>query len=207
MIKINDLLPSIQKFLQTWRVVRICPTEIDAPNETLSFNVLTLTISVAIFLMARISVAGADTSLDVTVIATVVSVVIVFLTGYVVLVFDNSPTATDKARKWGAFFVMLWLTSLLLLVLFDALPFWLGRTGVTSFLIDVIFGPGNLVASLKDVTRAAFFGAAALGILLFKSKRMDPNFRIRSECAIATVLLGFAMNTALMLLFIYAHLV
>jgi hypothetical protein len=200
-------LPSVDRFLQSWRVVRICPERIVAPKEAISFNILTLAISLAIFLMARISVAGSDTDIGIVLVAMVVSVAIVFVTGYVTLILQPGEQGIENAPKWGAFFIMTWLTSLLLLLLIDAIPFWLGYTRTTTGIIDAVFGPGNIAGGVKDLLRAIFFGTLAVGILLLKTKRMDTRFRVFERCALVTAGVGLLMNTALMAAFIYGHLI
>jgi len=103
--------------------------------------------------------------------------------------------------------VMMWLTSLILLLLIDAIPYWLGYNPITSTIINAVFGPGRVEPWAKDVLRGIFFGMMALVILLFKSKRMDKNFRPNSRCAIVTVSVGLGVNTALMAGFIYGHVI
>ena len=102
---------------------------------------------------------------------------------------------------------MMWLTSLILLVLLDALPFWFDYTPLTTQLINLIFGPGTIPPILRDVIRAAFFGILAIAILLLKSKRMDLKFRIACRCSVLTCILGLAANIVLMGAFIYGHLI
>jgi hypothetical protein len=204
---LQKLGQSVSDFLTTWAVVRICPHQIQAPPPPLSFNVLTAVISLGIFLLARRSVGGSDSQLDIAVVATIVSNLIVFGTGFVTLVIAPGPNAIDRSKKWGTFFVMAWLTSLILLVLFDALPFWLDHTPISSLLVDVIFGHGRLQPFTKDMFRAAFFGVLAMVILLVKSKRMDPQFAIGSRCALGTCAVGLAVNMALMGGFIYGHII
>jgi len=172
-----------------------------------SFNVLTLVISLGIILLARTSVGGSDTSTNTAVIATLISNFIVFVTGYVTLVVAPGPQAMENAKKWGTFFVMMWLTSLILLVLADALPFWLQRTPFTTQIIDAVFGRGEISPTSKDVLRAAFFGILAIVILLIKTKRMDPNFKIASVCSLITCACGLLVNMLLMGGFVYGHIV
>jgi hypothetical protein len=51
--KVEDLVPSFQRFFESLRAVKICPRRIEAPEETLSFNTLTLAVAVFIFILAR----------------------------------------------------------------------------------------------------------------------------------------------------------
>jgi hypothetical protein len=205
--QLRKWLDSVNRFLQAWSIVRICPDRIDAPKGHQSFNVLTLTISLAIFVMARLSVAGSDTGVEAVVIATIISVMIVFMVGYVNLVLRPGPNSMDEARKWGTFFVMAWLTSLLLLVLIDALPVWIGYSRGSTIVFDAIFGPDDPSPVARDFARAVLFGAGALAILCYKTMRMDQHFRIADRCTLLTLVVGLAVNTMLMGGFIYGRFV
>lgn len=204
---LQHLEQSINDLLDAWYVTRVCPGQIQAPPPTLSLNLLTLAISLVIVLAARRSVAGSDTDISIMIVATIISNLIVFGTGYVTFVIAPGPTAKERSQKWGTFFVMSWLSSLLFLILFDALPFWLDHTPLTTQLIDVIFGPGVLPPIWKDVIRAAFYGILAMAVLLLKSKRMDPSFAIFSACSLLTCGLGLFVIMLLMGGFIYGHIV
>ena len=199
----DQWLPSVERFLKAWSIVRICPEKINAPKEELSFNVLTLAISLAIFLLARTSVAGSNRDLGVVIVAMIVSVCIVFGTGYVTLILQRPEKGRENAPKWGAFFVMIWLTSLILLVLIDALPFWLGYQRTTTAIIDGLFGPAVLSAWMKDSIRAVFFAVPGLAVLAIKKT----TFNLFERCALVTVGFGLLANTCLLALFIYGHLI
>jgi hypothetical protein len=203
----DNWLPSIEKFFKVWGVVRICPERISAPNEELSFNVLTLAISLVIFLLARVSVAGSNADVGIVFLAMVVSVCIVFGTGYVTRILQPGARGAENAPKWGAFFVMVWLTSLLLLIIFDALPFWMGHSRATTVLIDSVFGPGNVPTGIKDTLRATLFGGLALSILVLKTRLMDPDYKFIQRCALVTLAVGLFVNTCLLSFFIYGHVI
>ena len=200
-------LGSVNKFLQAWSAVRICPDQIKAPTGYQSFSVLTLAVSLAIVVLARVSVAGSNTAIDALLIATIISVSIVFLTGYINLILRPGPNSGEEARRWGIFFVMTWLTSLLLLILVDALPFWLGYSRSTTTVVDTLFGPDTFSSTTRDFVRAILFGISALAILLYKTKRMDQTFRATERCTLITIAVGLAVNTILMGGFIYGHVV
>src|SRR5256885_11486955 len=95
--KLADLIPSIDRFVQAWRIVRIWPDKISAPQEQLSFNVLTLAIALAIFVIARTTVAGAESGVEAHIAATIISAFIVFSTGYITLIFDSTDQGMEKA--------------------------------------------------------------------------------------------------------------
>lgn len=202
----SKLLGSIPEFLEALRIVRICPDKINAPSENLSVNILTLAIVIAIFALARLTVAGADRDLASNVLAIVVSAAVTFVTGFIVFIFDRQPTV-DRARKWGAFFVMTWVISLLASVVIDGIPVWNNVPKTTTFAIDAIFPPASLSALAKDTMRSLIVGGIALSILLIKTKIADPEFRIVSRCAIATIGAGFLVNTAMLLAFLYGNVI
>jgi hypothetical protein len=203
--QLRKWLDSVNRFLQAWSIVRICPDRINAPRGHQSFNVLTLTVSLAIFVLARKSVAGSDTGVEAVVIATMISVMIVFMVGYVNLVLRPGPNSIDEAKKWGTFFVMAWLTSLLLLILFDAIPLWFGYSPGSTIVFDTIFGSDAPSPVVRDFARAVLFGAGALMILYYKTRRMDQSFRTADRCTVITLVIGLAVNTFLMGGFIYGH--
>src|ERR1700692_2767219 len=110
---LQNLQDSVSKFLEAFSVVRICPEQIEAPKQLLTFNPLTLSISLGIFVLARLSIGGSSTEIDAVMIASLISATILFLTGFVILIIAPGPNALENSKKWGAFFVMLWLTSLI----------------------------------------------------------------------------------------------
>jgi hypothetical protein len=202
---LQKLYESIPKFLDVLSAMRICPTKIEAPKQLLAFNIPTLTISLAIFVLARASIGGSSGDIDVVVIASLISSTILFLTGFVILLIAPGPNAMENSKKWGAFFVMLWLSSLILLVACDAIPFWAGHMRMTSYIINHIFGPDGIEPQNRDVLRAMIFGFLALALLLLKTKKMDQGFRVFSRCSFVTCLAGLAVNTLLIVGIIYQH--
>jgi hypothetical protein len=204
---INYWMDSVTKFFDAWRIVRICPNRINAPPQQLSFNILTLAISVAIFVLARASSAGSNTDLDAVLVASIISIVILFFTGFGYLIFDGSENAMEDSRKWGTFFVMMWLTSLLLMVLIDAILFWTGHPRFTTLMMDLSFGSDWPSPQVRDVIRSVFFGIIAIGLMLIKTVRMDHNFKIFEPCSIVTMAFGLIVNSVLLSAFIYGHLI
>jgi cytochrome c oxidase assembly factor CtaG len=202
---LKNLRESIPKFLEALSIVRICPEQIEAPKQLLAFNVPTLTISLAIFVLARMSIGGSSGEIDAVIIASLISAAILFMTGFVILLIAPGPNAMENSKKWGAFFVMLWLTSLVFLVFCDALPFWLDHTPMTTYIIDHLFGPDGVEPRTKDVMRAIIFGLIALALILVKSKRMDPAFRVFAKCSVIACLIGLTVNTLLIVGVIYQH--
>ncbi len=200
-------LNSVNKFFEVWKTVRICPDKITAPQGIHSFNVLTLLVSIAIFLAARVSIAGSSKDIDAIVIATVISVLVIFLTGYVNLIVRPGPKSVDEARKWGTFFIMTWITSLLLLIVIDAIPFWMGSERLTTTAFNIVVGPDSLSPFARDFVRAFLFGIGALVIIIIKTKRMDRKFRVVERCTVGTIVLGLAVNTALLGGFIYGRVI
>jgi len=197
---------SIPRFLEAWTVARICPRQIVAPKETLSLNVLTLGVSLLIFIAARVSEAGSDLGIGTSVIATIISALIAFFTGYVVRIFYFGADVDEISKKWGLFFVMMWITSLISLLAFDAVPHWLGIGRSTNLIINTMFGP-DLNPVMSDMLRGAFFSAFSLILLLIKSKVMDASFRWYSACALVTIAIGLAVNTLLVTGFIYGKII
>ncbi len=155
--------------------------------------------------MARTSVAGVNTDISVIVVAMVISVLIVFFTGYLILIFQPNSKGIENAPKWGAFFVMVWLTSLLLVVIIDALPFWLGYTRITTTIIEGIFGPDAITSNINDLLRSVLFGILAFAILVYKTKQMDNSFQPFERCALVTFAFGLLVNTTLLEFFVYGH--
>lgn len=204
---LRQLKESIPLFFKAFGVVRICPDRIAAPNQLLAFNPLTLTVSLAIFVLARLSIGASNLEIDGVLVASLISTVILFLTGFVMLIFAPGPQALVRSKKWGAFFVMLWLISLIVMVCCDAVPFWTGHKPLTTVIIVSLFGPDTLAPKLKDIARAIILGALALGILTIRTKRMDENFRVFSTCTVVTCLLGLVVNTALLVAIMYWHVV
>jgi hypothetical protein len=204
-LKWTDLLPSVERFLQAWQIVRVCPDKINGSKEQISFNLLTLTVVLVVFILARNIVAGAEHSLASDLFSTVVSSVVVFACGFICLLQDSSENGLDRARKWGLFLVMLWVVSLIAAILIDGIATWNHVTPPTSIGIDAIFLPGTLPAFAKDGLRALFFGLVALAFMIWKTRKMDPQFRVRGKCAIGTVLVGLFVNTILLQLFVYSN--
>jgi len=202
---LQKLRESIPQFLEALSAVRICPEQIQAPKQLLAFNIPTLTISLAIFVLARMSIGGSSGDIDAVVIASLISATILFLTGFVILFIAPGPDAMENAKKWGAFFVMLWLTSLVFIVVCDALPFWLGHTPMTTYIIDHLFGSDGVEPRTKDIMRAIIFGLIALALLLLRTKKIDRSFHVFSECSFITCLIGLVVNTLLIVGVIYQH--
>ncbi|KAH2808729.1 hypothetical protein KXV85_005854, partial [Aspergillus fumigatus] len=117
---------SVTQFLEVFRIVRICPDKIDAPNEQISLNVATLASVLLIFALARHIVAGADAGVAVSFIGTIVSAAVMFVTGFVILVRDSRSDAMVRVRKWGMFFVLTWIISLIAAILIDGIAVWSG---------------------------------------------------------------------------------
>src|SRR5260370_9499503 len=115
---------SVLRFLEAFKIVRVCPDKIDAPNEQLSLNVTTLAIVLVIFVFARYSIAGADRGIASDMIGTIGSATIMFVTGFVILAMDNSSDAMTRVRKWGMFFVLTWIISLIAVILVDGIAIW-----------------------------------------------------------------------------------
>jgi hypothetical protein len=202
-----DLTGSVNRFLEAWRIVRICPDKITAPQEQLSFNVLTLTVVLGIFILARYSVAGVERGVASDLFASVISAVVIFVTGFSILIFDSSPEAMDRARKWGMFFVLTWITSLVVAILIDGIAVWNHADAPTTLAIDSVFIPGSLPPLVKNSLRALIMGVVALALLLIKTRVNDPQFRILSQCSILTIFYGLVVNTALLLAFLYSNVI
>ena len=203
---LSKLSLGVERFLQAWRVVRICPDRIDAPKEQLSFNILTLGITLVIFVLARSTISGADQSIATDTVATVISSFVVFLTGFVTLFLDPNG-GMERAYKWGTFFVLTWITSLICAILIDGISIWNSPTHkpLSSVIINEIFVQGSLPAFVKNLLRAIGFGVIALALLIIKTKIMDPPFKMFSKCAIITLATGLTMNTVLLVLFLYSN--
>ena len=205
-IKLDDLVPSYQRFFQSFIAVKICPRRIDAPEETLSFNTLTLAIAIAIFVIAR-STTGADTDgLGPQIVAMVISALISFVAGYVVLIFVPTAEGLALSKKWATFFVHVWLASLIALIAIDGIAIWNKHKPPTSLLIDAVFVPASLSELQKDAIRAAIFTVIALALLLIKTKRQDPEFKLSCRCWVFAAVLSLVVNCALLLAFVYGNL-
>ncbi len=198
---------SVLQFLEAFKIVRVCPEKIDAPNEQLSLNVTTLAIVLVIFVFARYSIAGADRGIASDMIGTIVSATIMFVTGFVILVMDNSSGAMIRVKKWGMFFVLTWIISLIAVIVVDGIAIWNHGDPPSTMVIDSIFVPGSLPPLVKDSFRALIMGLIALGILLIKTRFSDTEFRILSRCSITTILIGLGVNTCLLLVFLYGNVV
>lgn len=202
-----DLTGSVNRFLEAWRIVRICPDRITAPKEQLSFNFLTLTIVLGIFILARYSVAGVERGVASDLFASVISAVVIFVTGFSILIIDSSPEAMVRARKWGMFFVLTWITSLVVAILIDGIAVWNHADAPTTLAINSVFIPGTLSPLAKNSLRALIMGVVALALLLIKTRMNDPQFKILSQCSLMTIFCGLAVNTALLLTFLYSNVI
>jgi hypothetical protein len=199
---------SVTQFLEAFRIVRVCPEKMDAPNEQLSLNLTTLAIVLAIFVLARRSIAGAETGVASDMFGTIVSASIMFVTGFVILIIDNASDVMTRVRKWGMFFVLTWIVSLVVVILVDGIAVWNHSPDVpTTVVIDSIFIPGSLPPLVKNSFRALIMGLIALTILLIKTRINDPQFRILSRCSITTIMAGLIMNTLLLQAFLYSNLI
>jgi hypothetical protein len=207
--KLEDLMPSYKRFFESFLAVKICPRRIKASEEILSFNTLTLAISVVIFILARSTAGPENDDLQPQIIATVISAFIAFVSGYVTLIFKPNREGMALAKKWGIFFVHVWIGSLIALIVLDGIAVWTGNINgrISSFLIDSIFVPGYLSAWQKDLLRALLFTSIALGVLLIKTARQDPDFTFVDRCWFFAVALGLIMNSFLLLWFVYGNFV
>jgi hypothetical protein len=158
-------------------------------------------------MLARSSVAGADRSIASDLFATIVSAVIIFVTGFVILILDNGPNAMDRVRKWGIFFVLTWITSLLAVIFIDGIPLWNHASAPTTIAIDSLFIPGTLSEIVKNSLRALIMGMIALAILLIKTRLNDAQFSIMSRCSLLTLFFGLLVNTGLLLVFLYSNVI
>jgi hypothetical protein len=206
-IEWDKLGGSVLQFLEAFRIVRVCPEKIDAPNEQLSLNVATLAIVLLIFVFARYSIAGADRGFAADAIGTIVSTAIMFVTGFVILIMDNGANAMIRVRKWGMFFVLTWIISLIAAIVVDGIAIWNHIDPPTTIVIDSLFVPGTLSPVVKDSLRALIMGLIALSVLLIKTHFNDAQFRIMSRCSITTILIGLLVNTGLLLIFLYGNVV
>ncbi|MFH1345374.1 MAG: hypothetical protein ABIL01_29845 [Pseudomonadota bacterium] len=204
---LTDLTGSVNRFLEAWRIVRICPDRITAPQEQLSFNFLTLTVVLAIFILARYSVAGVERGIASDLFATIISAGVIFVTGFSILIIDSSPEAMVRARKWGMFFVLTWIASLVAAILIDGIAVWNHIDPPTSQVIDSVFIPGTLSPLVKNSLRALIMGIVALALLLLKTWMNDPQFKLLSQCSIFTIFFGLLVNTALLLMFLYSNVI
>jgi hypothetical protein len=206
-IELAKLGESIVQFLEAFRIVRVCPEKIEAPDEKISLNVTTLVIVLLIFAFARYSIAGSDRGIASDLIGTLVSATVMFVTGFFVLVVDSGTDAMIRVRKWGMFFVLTWIISLLAVIIIDGIAVWNHNDAPTTLIIDSLFLPGSLPPLLKDAFRALIMGMIALAILLIKTQLHDQQFRIWSRCSITTIFIGLLVNTGLLLFFLYGNVV
>jgi hypothetical protein len=204
-ITLEDLVPSFQRFFESFHAVKICPRRIEASEETLSFNTLTLAVAVGIFVLARSTTAADNDAIAPQLVAMVISVLITFTAGYVALVFAPAD-GLALSRKWATFFVHVWLTSLIALIVIDGIAVWTGHDRLSTLLIDSVFIPGSLTAIQKDGIRALLFSLIALAILLIKTTRQDPDFTLSNSCWMGAAILGVVVNSALLLAFVYGNL-
>jgi len=201
------LLESVYQFLEALKAVRICPDRIDAPNEQLNVNIVSLAVVVVIFALARNFVAGSNPGFASDIFAIIVSTMATFVTGFIIFVLSRNPT-TERAKKWGAFFVMTWVISLIVAILLDGIAIWNTQNPAatpTSKIIDFVFGEDTLAPLVKNAMRAVIIGIPALAILLIKTWIADPAFSALSKCSIVTLALGLCMNTLMLLLFLYGN--
>lgn len=170
-------------------------------------NILTLAISLVIFVAARSTVAGADDSVPANLAASIVSVLIMFAAGYVSLIFCPNGDGMILGRKWNLFLVHTWLASMIALILVDGLLAWTRNPPVTSLMIDWIFDPGTLRPLAKDGLRAFTFSVLAIAMVIVKSKFLDKTFKVSSACSVLTITIGLIANTAMLLMFIYGNVI
>jgi hypothetical protein len=105
--------------------------------------------------------------------------------------------------------IYIWLTSLILLIVFDGLPSALtqGRVLLSSWLIDAAVVPGTLEEWQKDLARAVLFTFAAISLLLVQTKRAEPDFSLSNGCWPVAAIIGLVVNSLLMLAFVYGNLI
>lgn len=210
--RLSDLASSVDRFLQAWLVVRMCPQKIDAKDEMLKFNPLTLAVTLVIFFLARSTVSGLARDPATDLVATVISSFVIFVTGFVGIIFSPG-SGIEGARKWGMFFIFTWIVSLLLAIVIDGIPIWNHVKPTSSLLIDAIFVPGTLSALVKNLLRAILFSLLALAIMFIKTKIMVRKsnsgevFNITTPCALASIGAGLIMNSVLLLLFLYSNII
>ncbi len=203
----TEAVPSMQQFFARLRAIRICPSRIEDTEDGRALKMLTLAIAVIIFALARSLIAGGPTDPGPYLIAIIISAVIVFIAGYGALIVQPGEPGQLLARQWAAFFVYIWLTSLVLLILIDGLPFALNAARLSSWPIDIVVPPGGLEEWQKDLARSVLFTLAALLLLLVQTRRADPNFSLSSPCWIVAAAIGLVVNALLMLAFVYGNLI
>ena len=204
--KLEDLVPSFQRFFESLRAAKICPGRIEATEETLSFNTLTLAVAVLIFVLARSTTTADNDAIAPQLVAMTISALITFATGYVALIFAPAADGLALSKKWTIFFVHVWLTSLIALIVIDGIAVWTGQDRLTTLLIDSVFIPGSQTAVQKDGIRALIFSLIALTLLLIKTIRQDDGFTLSSPCWAGAAILGVVVNSALLLAFVYGNL-
>lgn len=205
-ITLDDLVPSFQRFFEALRTVKICPGRIEASEETLSFNTLTLAVAVFIFILARSTTTADNEAITPQLVAMTISALITFGTGYVAMILAPAADGLARSQKWTIFFVHVWLTSLIALIVIDGIAVWTGQDRLTTLLIDSVFIPGSLTAVQKDGIRALIFSLIALTLLLIKTIRQDDGFTLSSGCWAGAAILGVVVNSALLLAFVYGNL-
>jgi len=206
-VNLTNLTNSTYRFLGAWSIVRMCPQKIEANEEQLSFNAATLAITLVIFMLARGTIAGANLSVLPSAIATFVSSFIIFATGFVALIFKSDKDWKQTVQKWGIFFSMLWIVSLVIAIIIDGIAVWTGKSPLTTVIIDYFIDPGELSGTFKDFLRAIIISTIALGVLYIKSTNMNGGQKIIDKCMFFTVMFGCAMNCVLMVFFIYGDVV
>jgi hypothetical protein len=204
-IQLGDLMPSYARFLESFRAVKICPGRIEAPPEALSFNTLTLAVALVIFVLARSVTTADNDAIAPQIVAMVISALITFLCGYTALIVAPAD-GPALSGKWSDFFVHVWLGSLIAMIVLDGIPVWMERDRLSTIVIDAVVTPAALSELQKDAIRAVIFTLIALSLLLLKTKRQDPQFRLSCACWIVAGALGLIMNTALLLAFVYGNL-
>src|SRR5262249_23007224 len=125
---------------------------------------------------------------------------------YIALILDPSG-GMEKVYKWGTFFILTWITSLICAVIIDGISVWNGHKPLSSIVIDAIFVPGSLPPLTKNLLRALCFSLIALCVLIIKTKIMDRTFSMTGKCALVTLAGGLAMNTVLLLVFLYSNVI
>jgi uncharacterized membrane protein len=104
-IRWTNALPSIPEFFASLSAGRSCPGRIAVTEESAALKLLTLTVALIIFVLARGLVAGAPQELTPAILATVISAVIVFIAGYGVLIVQPGDAGQQLARQWAVYFV------------------------------------------------------------------------------------------------------
>ena len=159
-IKLDDLVPSYQRFFESFRAVKICPGRIEASEETLSFNTLTLAVAVVIFVLARSTTTADNDAIAPQLVAMAISALITFAAGYVALIFAPAD-GLALSKKWATFFVHVWLASLIALIVIDGIAVWTEHDPLSSLLIKTIRQDDGFTLSSP-----CWAGAAILGVVV-----------------------------------------